>query len=113
MNLVHSPPGRAWWSASTTTPAGIVSGPRLLPHLERLDDVSDLDVVVRAEREAALEALPNLDHVVLEPAQRAHRLVLHHDDVVPEQPGAGVAPDLAGEHHAAGDGADLRRAEHL
>src|SRR5438445_11011373 len=37
---------------------------RLLPHLVGLDDVADPDVVVVAERQAALEALADLGRVV-------------------------------------------------
>src|SRR3954471_14557710 len=86
---------------------------RLLPHLERLDHVTNLEVVVRPEGETTLEAVPDLDHVVLEPTQRADRLVLHGDHVVPQQAGPRVPPDLTGEHHATSNGADLGRTEDL
>src|SRR5882757_6666498 len=94
-----------------TPPPATGLAPRLLPHLEGLDDVADLQVVEVAERQTTLEALADLDRVVLEPPQRADRLVLHDNDVVAEQPGAGVAADLPAEHHAARDGADLRGTE--
>ena len=41
---------------------------RLLPHLEGLDDVLNLHVLEVAEVDAALVALSDLGHVVLEPA---------------------------------------------
>src|SRR5207245_6544463 len=60
------------------------SGARLLPHLEGLDHVADLDVVV-ADADAALEALTDLGGVVLEPAQRLDREAVGHHDAVPDQ----------------------------
>src|SRR5690349_14073545 len=87
--------------------------PGLLPHLERLDDVADLDVVVTTQRDTALEALTDLRRVVLEPPQRRDRRVLRRDGAVADDPGLGVAPDETGAHQAAGDDADLRGAEHL
>src|ERR687895_2685798 len=82
------------------------SAPRLLAHLEGLDDVADLDVAVVAEGETALEALADLDHVVLEPPQRADRQVLGDHHAVAQQAAPGIAPDLAGHHEATGNRAD-------
>src|SRR5215468_5153371 len=93
--------------------SAITLAARLLPHLERLDDVVDLDVVEAAQRDAALEALTDLGGVILEPAQRRDRRVLVNDGTVPDNPGLGVAPDETGAHQAAGDDANLRGAEHL
>ena len=47
--------------------------PRLLPHLERLDHVIDLDVVVRPEADTALVAVADLGRVVLEPRAATRR----------------------------------------
>src|SRR5207248_2787883 len=72
------------------------SGAGLLPHLERLDEVADLDVVVVAERDAALEALADLGGVFLEPAEAGDGQVLRHHSTVAEEPRLAVAPDEAG-----------------
>src|SRR3954463_12453559 len=90
-----------------------MSGARLLLHLERLDDVVDLDVVVVAQRDTALEALAHLGDVVLEPAQPRDRDVVGDNGAVAHQPGLGVAHDRAGADDATGDVADLARPEHL
>src|SRR5688500_5475496 len=82
------------------------SAPRLLAHLEGLDNVADLDVAVVAERETALEALTDLDHVVLEPPQRADRQVLGDHHVVAQQAATRVAADLTGDHERTGDRAE-------
>src|SRR6266571_4096942 len=60
------------------------SGPRLLPHLERLDHIADLDVAV-ADPDTALEALADLGGVVFEPAQRLDREAVGNHDAVPDQ----------------------------
>ena len=65
--------------------------PRLLPQLERLDDVVDLDVVERTKPDTALEALANLGRVILEPLQRLDREVVGDDRAVANQPGLAVA----------------------
>src|ERR1700722_3215239 len=85
---------------------------RLLPHLERLDDVLDPDVVV-ADADAALEALADLGHVVLEPAQALDREVVGDDHAVPDDPRLAVAGDQAGADDAARDAADARHPEDL
>src|SRR5437016_2889502 len=86
---------------------------RLLPHLVGLDEVTDPEVVVVAERQAALEALADLGRVLLEPLERGDGDVLRHHRAVADQPGLGVAPDEAGPDDAAGDVADPGRAEDL
>src|SRR3984957_13569420 len=87
-------------------------GPRLLPHLERLDDVLDPDVVV-ADADAALVALADLGRIVLEPAQRLHREVVGDHHAVPDHPRLAVSGDRAGADDAARDGADPRHLEEL
>src|SRR3954453_15892260 len=100
-------------SRSNSIVATYMSGARLLLHLEGLDDVVDLDVVVVAERDTALETFTHLGDVVLEPAQTRDRDVVGDHGAVPDEPGLGVADDRAGADDAAGDVADLARAEHL
>src|SRR5262249_33803928 len=91
---------------------GAVSAARLLPHLEGLDDVLDLDVVV-ADADTALVALAPLGHVSLEPAQRLDGEVVGDHHAVPDQPRLAVAVDRAGADDAAGDVADPRHPEDL
>src|ERR1700722_20946975 len=81
------------------------SGPRLLPHLVRLDHVADLDVVV-ADADTALEAFPDLGRVILEPPQRVDVEILGDNYAVPDQARLAVARDRAGAHQAARDVAD-------
>src|SRR6266567_2843886 len=100
-------------SVPTNTSCLRCSGPRLLAQLVRLDHVVDLDVVERAEADAALETLPYLRRVVLEPAQRLDRQVVRHDRAVPYEPGLRVADDGPGPDEAACDVAELRGAEDL
>src|SRR5207248_7677333 len=61
----------------------------------------------------ALVTFANLDHVILEPPQRADRQVLRHDGAVAKQTRPGVAPDLAGHDQATRDRADLGGLEDL
>src|SRR6202023_4352835 len=84
----------------------------LLPHLERLDDVLDPDVVV-AHADTALVAFADLGHVVLEPAQAFDREVVGDDHAVPDDPRLAVARDRAGADDAARDAADARHPEDL
>ena len=85
----------------------------LLSHLERLDDVVHLDVLVRAEVDAALEALAHVGDVVLEaPKSRDGQVVRHHGAVANES-SFRVALDFAGLHEATGDRAELRGLEDL
>src|SRR5271165_1747117 len=88
------------------------SGPRLLPQLERLDHVIDLDVAV-ADPDAALEALPDLGRIVLEPAQGLDGEVVGDNHAVPDQPGLAVPGDRAGPDDTAGHVADPRHPEDL
>src|SRR3954462_7371703 len=100
-------------SRSNSIVATYMSGARLLLHLEGLDDVVDLDVVVVAERDTALETFTHLGDVVLEPAQTRDRDVVGDHGAVPDEPGLRVADDRAGADDATGDVADLARPEHL
>src|SRR5262249_26984639 len=93
-------------------PAREGSDARLLPHLEGLDNVTDLDVVV-ADADTALEALADLGRVVLEAPQRRHGEVVGDHHAVPDQPRLAVAVDRAGLDHRAGDVADARHPEDL
>src|SRR4051812_27328838 len=86
---------------------------RLLTHLERLDDVVDLDVVERPETDTALVALPDLGRVVLEATQRLDGQVVRDHGAVADEAGLGVADDRAAAHQRTGDIADLRDTEDL
>src|SRR5215469_17270150 len=77
------------------------SVPRLLSHLVGLDHVLDLDVAV-TDADAALVALADLGHVLLEPAQRLHAEVLRHHDAVADQACLAAAGDDARTDDAAG-----------
>src|SRR6516162_7837111 len=77
------------------------SAPRLLPHLVGLDHVLDLDVAV-TDADAALVALADLGHVLLEPAQRLDREALLHHDAVADQARLAATADRAGAHDGAG-----------
>src|SRR5260370_13183715 len=91
---------------------GPLSGPGLLPHLERLDDVGDPDIVV-AEADAALKALADLGRVVLEPAQRIDREAVRDHDPVSDQASPAVAGYRAGADDASRHAADSRHPEDL
>src|SRR3954453_15392711 len=115
------------WTSPSSRSNSIVptymSGARLLLHLERLDDVVDLDVVVVAGGDTGLEGLANLGDVVLETRNPGYvvlktthprdRDVVGDHRAVTHQPRLGVAHDRAGADDAAGDVADLARPEHL
>src|SRR5207302_3809708 len=88
-------------------------GTGLLPQLEGLNDVVDLDVVVVAERYTALEPFADLSRIVLEPPEAGDGDVVRHDDAVADQPRLRVTDDGAAPHDATGDVADLGRPEHL
>src|SRR6266511_1424571 len=79
---------------------------------EELEDIADLDVAVAVEHDAALEALLDLAHVVLEATQRADLACPDHRPL-PDQVDLGVVGDLALLDDAAGDVADARGAEGL
>src|SRR5215210_5404152 len=55
-----------WWAARPVMKGGSPGGSaaRDLPHLERLDDVADPDVLVVPEHQTAFEALADLGDVV-------------------------------------------------
>src|SRR6478609_8271179 len=89
------------------------SGARLLSHLVRGDEVLELEVVVRPQVDAALEALADLGDVVLETAQPGDLDVLRHDDPVAGEPRPGAALDLAAADDRAGDVAELAAPEDL
>src|SRR6266699_1677256 len=88
------------------------SAARLLPHLERLDHIADLDVAV-ADADTALEALADLGRIVLEPAQRLHGEAVRDHDAVADQARLAVAGDRAGPDDAAGHVADPGHPEDL
>src|SRR5260370_5395693 len=88
------------------------SGPGLLPQLEGLYHVTEMDVAV-ADPDTALEAFPDLGRMVLEPAQRLDGEVLGNHDAVPDQPGLAVPRDRAGPDDATGHVADPRHPEDL
>src|ERR1700684_2139560 len=90
----------------------MTSGSRLLPHLEVRDAALDLDVVV-ADPDTALEALADLGHVVLEPAERLDREVVRDDHAVPDEAGLAVPVDRAGPDDAPSHAADPRHPEDL
>ncbi|MBG9885212.1 hypothetical protein ABE10_01135, partial [Bacillus toyonensis] len=89
------------------------SAARLLHHLGRLDLVADLDVVVFAEADTALEVGADLGDVVLEPTQRLDGQTISDHDAVTDHTRLGVARDRAGADDDAGDVAELRGTEHL
>src|SRR3954451_8244136 len=96
---------------SNADSAGDGSVPGDLAHLEGLDDVALLDVLEVPQHQTALEALADLGGVVLLPLERGQVEVVGDDGAVADHPHLGVASDHATGHHAAGDVADLRRAE--
>src|SRR3954447_6392237 len=87
------------------------SAPRNLPHLEGLDDVALLDVLVVPQDQTTLEALADLGCVVLLPLQRRQVEVVRDDGSVADQSDLGIASDDTAGDHAARDVAELRRAE--
>src|SRR5436190_1921694 len=99
-------------SAIRHRPSAIRSRQRRLQllGLERFDHVADLDVLEPLDADAALEALPDLGHIVLEVPQRADLAFVDHA-VVAQEAHARGARDHAVDDHAAGDDADLRHLE--
>src|SRR4051794_17870785 len=89
-----------------------LEGPLDLLHAERLDAVSDLDVIEVLDPDAAFLAFPDLAGVVLEPLEAGERTGVHHRPV-PRDPRLGGSLNGAASHHAAGDGADLADLEEL
>src|SRR3954470_15039593 len=80
--------------------------------LEDLEDVALLDVLIALERDAALVALGDLAHVVLEALERADPTG-PDDRAVAHQPHRRTAADGAARDVAAGDRPHARRAERL
>src|SRR5438552_1122375 len=109
-------PNRRRWPATRraerATLAGRRSRPGDLPFLERLDQVTRLEVLVVAEADAALEALADLAGVVLEPLERGD-LPLPEDDAVAEEPDLGPAGDDTRPYLTSGDGSHARDPEDL
>src|SRR4051794_24069016 len=99
--------------SASPLPVGPVSGARDLAHLEGLDHVVDLDVVVRPQADTALVTLADLGRVVLEPAEGLHRQVVGDHGTVTHEPRLRVADDRAAADQRAGDVADLRHPEDL
>src|SRR6185436_12958305 len=79
---------------------------------ERLDLIADLHVVEVLEADAALVALLDLAHVVLEATERAE-LAGPDDRAVAQEPRLRIPDDLPVDDHATGDVADLRNLEDL
>src|SRR6476661_1184029 len=86
---------------------------RLFAHLEGLDDVTFVDVVVRAKTDTTLEVRADLGGVVLEALERLNGEVVADDLAVAADAGLGVAPDNAGADDRACNVAELGRAEDL
>src|SRR5690348_7691117 len=86
--------------------------PRNLDAFEALDLVARLDVVVLLDADAALHAVAHFVHVLLETAQR-FQLALEDHHVVAQHADRLVPAHHAFDDHAAGDRAELRRAEHV
>src|ERR671910_2392710 len=85
----------------------------LLPHLDRLDLVADLDVVELAEADTGFEVRAHLGDVVLEATQRLDGKVVADDDAIADDPSLGVSRDRSRPHDDTGDVAELRGTEHL
>src|ERR1039457_1712438 len=79
---------------------------------ERLDDVSDLHVLIARDADAALEALLHLGRVVLEAAKRADLAFVNDAAVANEAYGSRTRDDAVRDH-AAPDRPDLRNLERL
>src|SRR5581483_9738415 len=90
----------------------LLQSPRHLDPLEALDLVAGLDVVVLLDADAALHAVAHFVDVLLEAAQR-FQFALEDHHVVAQHADRLVALDHALDHHAAGDRAEFRGAEHV
>src|ERR1035437_986243 len=86
---------------------------RDLAHLVGLDDVVNPDVVEATEVDAALEALANLGHVVLETTQTGDLDALADNGTCTEDPRLRAALDLARADQRTGDIAKLGGLEDL
>src|SRR3954453_3217083 len=91
---------------------GLRQGSFDLPCLVDLHRVPHLDVLVVGEHDAALEALQDLAHVLVE-APQGTDLAVGEDRAVADQAHLRAARDAAVGDHAAGDRADARSAEDL
>src|SRR5688500_10634537 len=89
-----------------------LEGARDLLGTVALDHVADLEVVEVLDADAALEALLDLLHVVLEAAERAEVAVVDLDRVA-DHADLGAALERAAADVRAGDGADARDLEGL
>src|ERR1039458_10152448 len=96
---------------ATTTDASGQRSRELLDD-ERLDDVSDLHVLIARDADAALEALLHLGRVVLEAAKRADLAFVNDAAVANEAYGSRTRDDAVRDH-AAPDRPDLRNLERL
>src|SRR5450756_1149085 len=84
-----------------------------LAHLVGLDDVVNPDVVEAAKVDTALEALANLDHIILESTQTGDLDALGDDGTATDDPCLGAALDLTGADQRTGDVAEIGRLEDL
>src|SRR5450759_4332266 len=84
-----------------------------LAHLVGLDDVVNPDVVEAAKVDTALEALANLDHIILESTQTGDLDALGDDGTATDDPCLGAALDLTGADQRTGDVAELGGLEDL
>src|SRR3954447_22796456 len=91
---------------------GLRQGAFDLPRLVDLHRVADFHVLVVGEYDAALEALQDLAHILVEAPQRPDLAVVD-DRAVADQAHLRAARDAAVGDHAARDRADPRRAEYL
>src|SRR5581483_4584932 len=94
------------------SPFSVSQGSCHLDPLEALDLVAGLDVVVLLDADAALHAVAHFVDVLLEAAQR-FQFALEDHHVVAQHADRLVALDHALDHHAAGDRAEFRGAEHV
>src|SRR5512147_1202293 len=86
--------------------------PRHLLHLEALDAITDLDVLVVGKGDAALEPFPNLADVLLKVLQLG-KFALVDDHVVAQQPYLAAPADDTLDHSTASDLAHLGDREDL
>src|SRR6185503_11617600 len=74
--------------------------------------VANLDVVKVLEADSAFKALANFGNVILE-APQGDDIALPTDYAVANQTGAGIAANVAVDHHRPGHSADTRNLEHF
>src|SRR4051794_17189448 len=80
--------------------------------LEDFDLVADLDVVVALDANTAFHAGTNFGSVILEATQR-FQLAFEDNDVFAQYTDRTVTVNNTFDHHATGDGTELRRTEHV